>query len=107
MAGSEMIVDTAAVRASARSIDDAAQQLAGDVGALEQTVTTNNPWGADEPGTLFGAAYGEVLGHALATLGSHVQLLGSAAQGLAAWADDVTVTEDAGTAGFHRIADAL
>ncbi|PWR13752.1 hypothetical protein DKT69_19385 [Micromonospora sicca] len=88
----------------------AAQQIAGvaveletGLGALEATVTTQNPWGADEPGTVFGAAYTEVLSHALETYGSHVQLLITAAEGLADWAQQVVEVDQQSDALFTSL----
>ncbi|MER7458132.1 hypothetical protein [Micromonospora sp. NPDC126480] len=88
----------------------AAQQIAGvavelDDGltALTATVTTDNPWGADEPGTVFGAAYTEVLSHALETYGSHVQQLLTAAENLAGWAREVVEADERSDALFRSI----
>ncbi|MFF5072254.1 hypothetical protein ACFY2R_13880 [Micromonospora olivasterospora] len=78
---------------AAQAVAGAAVELEGELSALESTVTTDNPWGADEPGTLFGAAYTEVLSHALETYGSHVQLLLTAAEGLSDWAQQVVETD--------------
>ncbi|MFR9774737.1 hypothetical protein ACL02O_01605 [Micromonospora sp. MS34] len=78
---------------SAQTIAGVAVELESGLSTLEATVTTENPWGADEPGSVFGAAYTEVLSHALETYGSHVQLLISAAEGLADWAQQVVETD--------------
>ncbi|MCW3841695.1 hypothetical protein ONA70_16465 [Micromonospora yasonensis] len=78
---------------AAQAIAGVAVELETGLGALEATVTSENPWGADEPGSVFGAAYTEVLSHALETYGSHVQLLISAAEGLADWAQQVVETD--------------
>jgi hypothetical protein len=79
----------------------AAQELgacADDLGAgltrLQATVTTENPWGADEAGSLFALAYLEVLGHALDVLGSHVDLIGDAADGIADMAMDARQSDE-------------
>ena len=71
---------------SAAAIGQCATDLGQGLQALSATLTSENPWGADEPGSLFGMAYLEVLGHALGVYGSHVDQLTEAAQGLAAWA---------------------
>ncbi|NBE80765.1 hypothetical protein [Micromonospora rubida] len=76
-------------------IGDAAGQLDNGLAELQATVTTDNPWGADEPGTLFGAAYTGVLSHALEVYGSHVGLLAYAGQNLDAWAREVAETDRA------------
>jgi uncharacterized protein YukE len=81
------------VATAAEQIGGAAQQLADGLAALEATVTRDNPWGADEPGSLFGAAYTVVLSHALEVYGSHVDLLTTAGQNLGAWAREVAETD--------------
>lgn len=78
---------------AAQSIAGVAVELESGLGALEATVTSENPWGADEPGSVFGAAYTEVLSQALEAYGSHVQLLLTAAEGLADWAQQVVETD--------------
>ena len=80
---------------SAQAIAGAAVELEAGLSGLESTLTGDNPWGADEPGSVFGAAYGEVLSHALETYGSHVQLLLTAGVGLADWAQQVVETDRA------------
>ena len=60
---------------AAQSIAGAAVELDDGLTSLTATVTSDNPWGADEPGTVFGAVYAQVLTHALDTYGSHVQQL--------------------------------
>ncbi|GAA4579184.1 hypothetical protein GCM10023176_56450 [Micromonospora coerulea] len=84
-----MHTEPAVLAGAAQQIAGAAMELETGLGTLEATVTTQNPWGGDEPGTLFGAAYTAVLSHALETYGSHVQLLITAAEGLAGWAERV------------------
>ena len=68
---------------AAQSIAGAAVELDDGLTSLTATVTSDNPWGADEPGTVFGAVYAQVLTHALDTYGSHVQQLLTAAENLA------------------------
>ncbi|MFF5176511.1 hypothetical protein ACFY2Q_00590 [Micromonospora sp. NPDC000316] len=59
-------VDLAALRAAADGLAATGQQFGAAVSGLESTVNgAGNPWGADEAGSLFGAAYVEVLTHAL------------------------------------------
>jgi hypothetical protein len=98
-----MRVDPEALVGAAQAIDQCAVDLVNNLTELQGTVTTNNPWGADGPGTLFGAAYVEVLGHALDVYGSHVQQLGEAAQGLAGWAESVAQTDQGAADGFAAI----
>lgn len=83
--------------ASAQTVMAAAQDMGNQLTQLQSTVTSGNPWGSDEQGSLFGMLYNAVLGHALETLGSHAQLLGSAAVGLDAWAQQVARTEQGTT----------
>lgn len=78
-------IDPADLDSVSRSINGCAEQLMTGLQQLETTVTSRNPWGSDEPGTVFGMAYTALLGHALETLASHVQQLADAAQGLATW----------------------
>jgi hypothetical protein len=92
---------------SAQSIDTAAARLASGVDELQAAVTSRSPWGADEPGNLFGAAYVAVLGHALQTFASHVDLLGHASQGLVDWAAGVVTVEAGVASDFTRISAAL
>ncbi|WP_147252679.1 hypothetical protein [Micromonospora endolithica] len=84
-----MHTEPAVLAGSAQAIAGAAVELEDGLRALDATVTSGNPWGADEPGSLFGAAYTEVLSHALQTYDSHVQQLLGAAEGLADWAGQV------------------
>ena len=80
----------------------AISQVAADFGdglrTLQATVTTDNPWGADEPGTVFGIAYTGLLGHAMETYGSHLGLLVAGADKLTTWADNSRSTEDVNAA---------
>ncbi len=84
-----MRVDPEQLADVAASIGRCAEDLGTSLDSLQSTVTTDNPWGADGPGTLFGLAYVEVLNHAMDVYGSHVEQLMEAAQGLAAWATSV------------------
>jgi hypothetical protein len=92
-----MRVDPADLESVGRAIGRCADDLMTGLQQLERTVTSNSPWGADEPGSLFGMAYTEVLGHAMDVYGSHVQQLADAAQRLSAWAT-TTAQVDAGNA---------
>jgi len=108
MTSGELLFDGAALMSAAQEINAAGESLATDLDGLSSTVSgSGNPWGADEPGSAFGQAYALVLGHALETLGSHVQLLATAAQGLVAWAETTTAAEQANTAGIEQIGSQL
>jgi len=81
-----------------------AEQMATDVQQLQSAVTgSGNPWGNDEPGTLFAGIYTAVLGHALEPLTSYVEQVGYAAAGLAQQARAHVQTDKAAAA---RIEDA-
>lgn len=83
---SHMRVSPKSLAGAAQSVDRCATEVGGELQSLGATVTTESPWGNDEQGSLFGAAYAEVLNHALETYGSHVELLYTAGEGLAQWA---------------------
>lgn len=89
----EMKVDPDQLANSAVALGRTVEEFADGLDALEATITTESPWGADEAGTLFGAAYMEVLGHAMEVYGSHLGQLIEAAEGLGTWAQQVWQTE--------------
>lgn len=76
------------------AIKRAADDFAEGLQELQATVTTDNPWGGDEPGTVFGMAYTALLGHALETFGSHQELLAAGAEKLTTWAEQSRQTEE-------------
>jgi hypothetical protein len=78
---------------AAQGIAQAVQDLGTKLQDLNATVTTDNPWGADEPGTIFGTLYVGVLGHALESMSSHADKLAYAAEGLVAWAGQLEEAE--------------
>ncbi len=82
----EIRVDPEKLAGTARAIGQCAEDLDTSLQSLQATITTDNPWGHDEQGSLFGLAYLEVLSHALDVLGSHAGQLGYAAEGLYDWA---------------------
>jgi len=88
---------------SAQTITSSAQAMQGQLTQLQTTVTTGNPWGSDEQGSIFGGLYGFVLGHALETLGSHLELLGAAGQGLDAWSQQMAGVEQQTTEQFTAL----
>ncbi len=88
---------------AAQAVAGVAVELDDGLTDLTATVTTDNPWGADEPGTVFGAAYTEVLSHALETYGTHVQQLLTAAENLAGWAQQVVEADERSDALFRTI----
>lgn len=68
---------------SASALDGAAQDFNTHLNTLQTTVTSNNPWGGDEPGSLFGTAYVALLSYAMEAIASHGSKIEQAAQGLA------------------------
>lgn len=86
MSGSGFRIDPQTLESAGAVVGDCSTQLASALQGLQATVTSGNPWGGDGPGTLFGAAYTEVLSHALGVYGSHVEQLAVAADSLAMWA---------------------
>jgi hypothetical protein len=82
---------------SARSLDAAAQDFGTRLNQVQATITSGNPWGGDEPGTLFGMAYTALLGHALEAIASHGMKIEQAAAGLAATAEAFSQTESHAT----------
>jgi hypothetical protein len=102
-----MQIDPNQVGSAANDIAASAQDLGTALTQLQTTVTTKNPWGSDEPGSLFGMAYVEVLGHALQVLGSHADLMMGAATGLADMANSVAQTDQAGAAHMNSISSGM
>jgi hypothetical protein len=90
--------DPDVLTAAAQGIGTAAEDMAGRLQGLSATVTTESPWGGDEPGTVFGTLYVAVLGHAMEAMSSHLDRLAYATSGLAGWAEQLAGTEQ-GVAG--------
>jgi hypothetical protein len=95
-------VDTDSLVASANGLGKCADTMVANLKTLQATVTTENPWGKDEPGSLFGMAYVDVLGHALQVFASHVQQIVTAAEGLGSWAQSLEGTEQGNAEGFNK-----
>ncbi|MET8256625.1 WXG100 family type VII secretion target [Micromonospora sp. NPDC005553] len=97
-------VDLDALHGAAASLATTGQQLGAEIASLESTVNgAGNPWGDDEAGSLFGAAYMEVLTHALDVYRSMADQLLEAAGNLDASADAHETTEIANTELFTRM----
>jgi hypothetical protein len=75
-------LDPPQVAGQAGRIEECATRLGAEVNALAATVTSGNPWGADEPGTAFGTVYTPLVGHAIEVYDSHVGQLQDAADAL-------------------------
>jgi hypothetical protein len=70
-------VDPEALWQAGASLGRLAEQLGTDLSQLRATVTGyGNPWGSDEPGTLFGQLYSVVLDKAVEALDSYVEQVG-------------------------------
>jgi hypothetical protein len=82
------------IAGGALAVGQAADDFGNGLRRLQASVTSENPWGADEPGTVFGMAYTALLGHAMETYGSHLELLVAGAEKLVTWADNSRSTED-------------
>lgn len=103
----EMKIDPDQLASSATSIAHSSESFADGLDGLEATVSTGNPWGGDEAGSLFGLAYVEVLNHAMDVLGSHLGLLVEAAEGLGTMAQQTWQAEQDNTARIDQSAAGL
>lgn len=101
MAGIAINPDTLAQ--AAQGVGAATQDVGTQLTALQATLTSHSPWGADEQGTIFGSVYCAVLGHALEAMGSHYEKLGEGANGLAAWGQQMAVTEHGVNRSIHSV----
>jgi hypothetical protein len=79
---------------AAVAIGHCAEDVGTGLDDLTKTVTTENPWGADGPGSVFGLAYTEVVNHAIETLSSHTGQLFDTASNLVTWVDLSGQTEE-------------
>lgn len=89
------------------SLAQTAEQMADAVTHLQSAVTSNNPWGGDETGTLFSGIYTAVLTHALDALGSYVEQVGYAAVALSQQAKDAVATDSAAAARTYQAGSGL
>jgi hypothetical protein len=105
--GVDMAVTPDELSTAGNAIGGCAEDLGAGLQSLQATVTTDNPWGNDEPGSLFGMAYVAVLSHALEAIGSHVEQLVVAADGLTSWAASVAQTERDNADRFTALRSAL
>lgn len=97
-------VDVAALRSAAQTIGGGGERLGAQVQQLQVTFNgAGNPWGGDEPGTVFGMAYVEVVQHALDVYASMAEQLLDVADGLATSADNHELTDSDNAALFTRM----
>lgn len=99
--------DLASLTTCARELELCADDYASEVGELEKTVTSQNPWGADGPSTIFGTVYTDVVNHALEVYSSRAEDLRSTAAGVAAWSGNSRAGEQAGTEWLGSLRDGL
>jgi len=100
-------VDPAALAQAGQGVGSAAQDFARGLTELQSTVTTENPWGSDEAGSIFGTLYVAVLGHALDSMSSRLDTLAQGAEGLVSWAQLMDETESGVTKSFTSLADSV
>jgi len=98
MSGGQIDIRPDSLLAAGQTLARVAEQMADDVTHLQTAVTSGNPWGGDETGTLFSGIYNAVLGHALDSLSSYVEQTGYAAAALVQQARE-TAEADASAAG--------
>jgi len=91
------------VTQAAQGIERNAEEMGEGLKALEATVTSGNPWGQDEQGSLFGLAYKEILEYAIDTYDSHVGLLMDAADNLKGWAQQLRDVDEQGAGMFRNL----
>jgi hypothetical protein len=103
VSGGQIDIRPESLQGAGRTLAQVAGQMADDVTHLQTAVTSGNPWGGDETGTVFAGVYNAVLGHALEALASYVEQTGYAAAALVQLAQDAVET-DASAAG--RVTDA-
>jgi hypothetical protein len=103
-----MVVDPDRLATAAREVKTSADGMARDLDSLKAAVTGGEePWGHDEQGRLFGAAYTEVRQQAIDAYDSHVRLLAFAADNLTTWANEARQTEDGHAGQLDRFGSGL
>ena|SRR5947209_2774814 len=106
-AAGEFLIKPWEVHGEGREFESISNDFARAALALEQGLTgLGTPWGGDEPGSGFGAAYGEAQPELLAGLHGLADRLGGIGTGLHTMADRTSGTEDEVTATFSSGAPA-
>jgi hypothetical protein len=96
------------MQAAGAALTSTAQDMAGGLSGLQSTIQGDaNPWGADEPGTLFGQLYTVVLAKAFDGIASHVEQVGYAGQALTQQAGTYSEVETGLTTAFSKTAAGL
>ena len=93
VSGGQIDIQPESLQAAGQTLAQLADQMADDVTQLQTAVTSDNPWGGDETGTLFSGIYNAVLGHTLEALGSYVEQTGYAAAALVQQAQEAVETD--------------
>jgi hypothetical protein len=93
MSSGQINIRPESLQAAGQTLAQVAAQMADDVTHLQAAVTSGNPWGGDETGTLFSGIYNAVLGHALDSLSSYVEQTGYAAAALVQQAREAVETD--------------
>jgi uncharacterized protein YukE len=90
--------------AAAEQTQRAADHLAAATEKLRSKVLgAGSPWGGDEMGTVFAAAYTEGTQLGLEVLGDLAQHLQDMSAGLAQMSENTQATDDANAAGFNQL----
>jgi hypothetical protein len=79
--------------AAAQGLQGVGESLYSAITDVATTLTSASPWGGDDAGTVFGMAYGALLGHALEAMQSHVEKVFVSAQGVMSMAQAYGGTE--------------
>lgn len=93
MSSGQIDIRPESLQAAGQALARVAEQMADDVTHLQTAVTSGNPWGGDETGTLFSGIYNAVLGHTLDSLSSYVEQTGYAAAALVQQAREAVETD--------------
>jgi hypothetical protein len=73
------------LRAASGQLAAAAEQVSGGLSGIRDTVSgEGNPWGSDEPGTVFGQLYVAAMNTAMDVIGGYAEQLTEAGQALTA-----------------------
>jgi len=78
-------IKPATLNAAGGQFSAAGDQVANGLSAIRDTVSGDgNPWGSDEPGTIFGQLYVAAMSKALEVIGEYAQQLQQAGEALTA-----------------------
>jgi uncharacterized protein YukE len=95
-----------ALRGSGDQVRDVATRLAQELAALRADLEGfGQPWGADDIGSLIGAAYTEIAAYAMESYQSAQEELDSIGTDVSTMADRYAQTEEATSARFRALLD--